>query len=318
MNDPLSRRRLGALALSLLGAAACGDDSVSARDKKVRRTTVPSSTTTTVSPPVGQPTRIVSLSPTHTETLFAIGAGSQVVAVDRTSTYPLQAPVSDLDVTNLNIELLTSFQPDLVILEAAEQSVLDQLNVLDIAVLDLPIPRSLNGSFEQIERVGAVTGNIASAAQLVANFETRVQALLASFPDQTGHLRYYLERDPNFSTAASKTFIGAVFGLLDMRSIADAVDTGRTAGYPQLTSDYIVKANPDVILLADTQCCQESLDTLAARPGWSDLRAVAEGHVILLADDVASRRGPRTVDMLVSVADKVRDIEPHPDDTLSS
>ena len=100
----------------------------------------------------------------------------------------------------------------------------------------------------------------------------------------------------------SATFVGQLLNLLGMRSIADAA-TGAAAagGYPQLSAEYIIKANPDYIILADTICCHQSAATVARRPGWSSLSAVRQGHVVALNDDIASRWGPRTTDLLRTV-----------------
>lgn len=315
----ISRRRLGVLALALVAVtAACGDDGLSDRAAKVAATTTSSSTTTTVNLPVGQPSRIVSLSPTATETLFAIGAGPQVVAVDSFSTYPLEAPITDLSAYEPNVEAIASYDPDLVITEGSNQDLLDQLNVLGIATMAAPAPKSLDGAFEQMERLGAVTGNIAEAAQLVMDLQAQVDSIKALVPRGEGKLRYYYELDPTYYSASSKTFIGAVLGLLGMDNIADSADNSKAAGYPQLTPEFIIDADPDVILLADTKCCQTTPESVIARAGWGDIRAVAEGHIIALDDDVASRWGPRIVDLMRQVAEAVAGITPRFDDSLGS
>ncbi len=90
--------------------------------------------------------------------------------------------------------------------------------------------------------------------------------------------------------------------LLGMTSIADArPGRGQLGGYPQLSAEYILKANPDYIILADTLCCQQDAATVAKRPGWSGLAAVRSGHIIALNDDIASRWGPRVTDLLGTV-----------------
>jgi iron complex transport system substrate-binding protein len=250
--------------------------------------------------------------------LFAIGAGPQVVAVDSYSNYPVEAPTTDLSAFEPNLEAITKYEPDLVITDGTNQQLIDQLNGLEIATQPAPAPKSLNGAFEQIEKLGAVTGNIAQAAQLVMNLEARVASILNGFPNPPGQVTYYYELDPTYFSAASKTFIGSVLAELDMKNIADEVDTGKTGGYPQLTPEFIVQADPDVILLADTKCCQQTPETVASRPGWADIEAVSEGHIIALDDDVASRWGPRIVDLLDQVADAVRGIEPRLDNSFTS
>jgi iron complex transport system substrate-binding protein len=102
----------------------------------------------------------------------------------------------------------------------------------------------------------------------------------------------------------SKTFIGSLFAMVGLDSIADPADAnGSAGGYPQLSAESIVKANPDLILLADTKCCQQSAQTVKARPGWAAITAVTGNGVIPLDDDIASRWGPRVVELLRQVAE---------------
>jgi iron complex transport system substrate-binding protein len=121
-------------------------------------------------------------------------------------------------------------------------------------------------------------------------------------------LTYYHELDKNLYTATSSTFIGQLYKQLGMDNIADAADKEGT-GYPQLSAEYVVKADPDLIFLADTKCCGQSARTVAARDGWEQLTAVRSGGVVELDDDVASRWGPRVVDFLKTVAAKVESQE---------
>ena len=118
-------------------------------------------------------------------------------------------------------------------------------------------------------------------------------------------MTYYYELDDTYYSVTSDTFIGAVLGELGMKNIADAAK-GASSGYPQLSAEYIVQANPDLILLADTKCCGQDAEKVAKRPGWQDLTAVQDGGVVELDDDVASRWGPRIADLLQQVGDAVQ------------
>ncbi len=121
------------------------------------------------------------------------------------------------------------------------------------------------------------------------------------------HETYYYELDQTYYSATSSTFIGQLLGLLGLHSIADAAKgAAANGGYPQLSGEFILKADPDYILLADTICCGQSAATVAGRPGWSGLAAVTHGRVLGLDDDIASRWGPRVVDLLAAVAAEVR------------
>jgi iron complex transport system substrate-binding protein len=114
-------------------------------------------------------------------------------------------------------------------------------------------------------------------------------------------LSFYYELDDTYYSVTSETFIGQLFAMLGLENIADAAK-GASSGYPQLSAEYIVESDPDLIFLADTECCGQSAETVARRPGWGDLSALAHGGVVELDDDVASRWGPRVVDLLREIA----------------
>jgi iron complex transport system substrate-binding protein len=130
---------------------------------------------------------------------------------------------------------------------------------------------------------------------------THLAAIVASVPTTRRHLRVYHELDPTYYSATSSTFIGSIYKLFGFRDIADAA--GSTGdGYPQLSGEYIIAENPQIIVLADTRCCQQSYATVAARPGWSTIAAVQHHRVVAANDDVASRWGPRIVQFARTVA----------------
>jgi iron complex transport system substrate-binding protein len=110
---------------------------------------------------------------------------------------------------------------------------------------------------------------------------------------------YYIEIDPTFYTATSKTFIGAEFSLFGMRDVADPA--GRLSAYPQISAEFILKTNPDYVFLADTVCCQQTAASFAHRPGFSVLAAVRLHHVIGVNDSVASEWGPHTIEAFVAL-----------------
>ena len=274
----------------------------------VAKTTTSSST---VPLPIGKPSRIVSLSPSATETLFAIGAGPQVVAVDSNSNYPPEAPITDLSAYEPNAEAIAKYQPDLVITDGTNPDLNAQLNKLGIAVFSSKAPKSLAGVYQQVEAIGAATGNVAMAGELSTKMQDEISALIKSYvKPPSGRVRYYYELDNTYYAVASKTFIGAVLGQLGLYNIADKVDNSKSGGYPQLTPEFIIAENPDVIFLADSKCCQQSAETVKARPGWGEIRAVKEGHVVALDDDIASRWGPRVVELITAIVAGIQGITP--------
>jgi len=313
----MTRRRILAAAFALVPlAAGCssGDtksDALNVTDEiAVARTTTTSST---VPLPLGKPSRIVSLSPSGTEILFAIGAGPQVIAVDSYSTYPPEAPRTDLSAFEPNVEAIAKYQPDLVITDGTNADLNSQLNQLGIPVFSGKAPKNLDQLYQQIESMGAATGNIATAGALSLKMQDQVSAIIESYTKpNNGRVRYFYELDQTLFSVSSKTFIGSLMARLGMYNIADKVDNSKTAGYPQLTPEFIISENPDVIFLADTKCCGQDANTVAARPGWSEIRAVKEGKVVSLDDDLAQRWGPRVVDLLQTIVSAIQGITPDP------
>jgi iron complex transport system substrate-binding protein len=283
--------------VALLAAAllsACGDDDGTA--------TTGSAPSTTTAASADIPEKIVSLSPTATEMLFAIGAGELVVAVDDQSNYPADAPVTDLSGFTPNIEAIAGYEPDLVVLANDLEDVVAGLEALDIETLLLPAAATLDDMYAQIEQLGAVTGHIAEAAEVVKDTQTRIEAAVARVPESGTPLRYYHELDNTLFTVTSATFLGEIYALAGLENIADPADSAG-GGYPQLSTEFLIDADPDLVFLADTKCCGESAETFGARPGFDVLRAVENGAVVELDDDIASRWGPRTADLLETIVD---------------
>ena len=254
-----------------------------------------------------QPQRIVSMSPTATEMLFAIGAGGQVTATDSNSNYPKEAPTTDLSAYEPNLEAIAGYKPDLVVYSDDPGDLAAGLGKLGIPALAQPAAKGLDDTYAQLDQLGRATGHLAEAGRLTESMRAEIQKITAgSRPERP--LTYYHELDKNLYTATSSTFIGQLYKQLGMENIADAADKEGT-GYPQLSAEYVVKADPDLIFLADTKCCGLSASTVAARDGWEQQTAVRSGGVVELDDDVASRWGPRVVDFLKTVAAKVESLE---------
>ena len=238
--------------------------------------------------------KIVSLSPTATEMLFAIGAGDQVVAVDEQSNYPADAPVTALSGIDVNAEAIAGYKADLVV--AQDDTAKGALDALGIKLLVLPAANRLSDTYSQLRKLGKATGHVDEAAAVVKKMKADLAGLRAEVPDSSSKPRTFYELDDTLYSATSKTFIGQLLRQAGFRNIADAADE-EGSGYPQLSSEYVVDANPAVIFLADTKCCGQSAATVAQRPGFDTIAAVTKGHVVSLDDDVASRWGPRVVEL---------------------
>jgi iron complex transport system substrate-binding protein len=229
--------------------------------------------------------------------LFAIGAGDQVVAVDDQSNYPPQAPMTKLSGYQPNVEAIANHNPDLVVASNSPGNLLKSLGRLSLPALLEPAAKTLDDTYGQIEELGVATGHVSAARRLVARMKSKIDGLVASAPKFKRPLSYYHELDQTYFTVTSNTFIGQIYKLLGLRNIADRAE-GASPGYPQLSAEYIIKADPDIIFLADTKCCGQSAATVAKRPGWDQTTAVKSGAVFGLDDDIVSRWGPRVVNFL--------------------
>jgi len=246
--------------------------------------------------------RIISLSPTITEDLFAIGAGKQVVAVDSQSNYPASAPQTSLSGYTPNVEAIAGYHPDLVFISYNPNHFADQLRHLGIRVVMEPGATNLKQAYSEITSVGLLTGHQDRANLLVRSMKYRLSEIVAGVPGVRRHLRLYHELDPTYYSATSRTFIGSVYRLFGFANIANAAGASAGTDYPQLSGEYIVKRNPQIIVLADSKCCGQTAGTVAARSGWKGIAAVQHGRVIGIDDDIASRWGPRIVQFAAAVA----------------
>ena len=283
---------LAGAVLAALGVLAAGASGASGQSS-FPVTVVASNGKVTVSK---KPGRIVSLSPTATETLFAIGAGSQVVAVDDQSDYPKSAPKTSLSGFTPNVEAIAAYRPDLVVIAYDPKGLSDALGRLGITVLHQDGAKSFKGAYQQIRQLGMVTGREAAATRLVTGMKAKIGAIVRKARGDRGDLSVYHELTPDLYSASSKTFVGQVYSALGLRNIADQAADQFGTGYPQLSAEYVVSTSPDLIVLADTVCCGEKPSTVAARPGWDRINAVRTGSIVRIHDSIASRWGPRLVD----------------------
>jgi iron complex transport system substrate-binding protein len=246
-----------------------------------------------------RPQRIVSLSATATEDLFAIGAGTQVIAVDDQSNYPTAAPMTKLSAFHPNAEAIAAYDPDLVVV--AGSSIVPALQRLGLTVILDPAAKTLGDAYGQLTQLGAATGHPARAARTVKSMQVELTSLIRSVPKRSRHLKVFHELSPDLYSATSATFIGQVYKLFGFRNIADAADPTHS-GYPKLSAEYVIASNPSLVVLSDTKCCGQSAATVAERPGWTNVDAVAHGGIVPVSDDIASRWGPRVVDFVRVVA----------------
>lgn len=298
---------VGIAGLFLLTAlTACGGSDTTT-ETSVVETTETTSAISTYPVTVGdltlttQPMRIISLSPTATEMLYAIGAGAQVVAVDDYSNFPADAVALGTALSGYepNVEAIAGYTPDLVIVAYDAGGIVDQLKSLSIPVFMAAAATSFEDVYLQIEQLGALTGNLENAVLLSEQMQTDIAAAVAEVQLPTTPITYFHELDNTLYSATSNTFIGQVYGLFGLKNIADGVIDGND--YPQLSAEVIVKANPDIIFISHS----ETPEVVAARDGWGRLKAVTNNQVIALPADIPSRWGPRIVEFVRVIRDAI-------------
>ena len=312
-------RMWSAIAVLAVIAGACADEGPTASAPPV--TTLVAAVSATAGPafPVtvsaGQgdvtikamPRRVVSLSASLTEMLYAVDAGAQVAAVDANSNYPVNAPVTDLSGLRPNIEAIARYEPDLVVLANDRNGIIAALGSLGIPTLLLPSAVKVDDVYREITVLGAATGHGDKAAEVVTGIRTDLDAIAKSVPSRGRQVRYFYELTSALHSATSDTFIGELLKSIGLVSIADAA--GSAAGaYPQLSNEFVLNADPDMILVAHTDASADDPGVIKARPGWSKLQAVRNDRVLTLNRDIASRWGPRIVIMLRTIADATKSL----------
>ncbi|MEM9652273.1 MAG: ABC transporter substrate-binding protein [Actinomycetota bacterium] len=246
-----------------------------------------------------RPERIVSLSPTATEMLFAIGAGDQVAAVDLFSNYPAEAPAPTLDGYTPDLEAILGSDPDLVVATGLPEDITTALTENGVPVIFNPAAVSFDDIYEQVAILGEATGHIDGAATVNADIRGGIDAVLESLPEQEGPIRVFHELDDSFYSVTSNTFIGQVYKTMGFENIADPHDADG-GGYPLIDGETIISGMPDVIVFTDQM--SYTADDIAARPGWDTTPAVANGNIVEVNADIASRWGPRIVEFMETVA----------------
>lgn len=249
-----------------------------------------------------RPQRIAALSGTHVEMLFAIGAGPQVIAGDLFSTYPPDEVenLQLIDSFNLSVEAVIDLQPDLVVLSFDPGNVVAALEAVNIPTMLFETAHSLEDVYRQIDALGKASGRVTEADQLIAEMQEAVESIVEAASGRTSGVSFYHESDPfSYYTPNSSSFVGGLYQLLGMTNIADEAPDEFDSGFPQLSAEFIVASDPDVIFLAGVG---ETAETIVERAGWDTMSAVQSGNVVVLDYDTASRWGPRVVDLLEAIA----------------
>lgn len=250
--------------------------------------------------------KIVSLAPSNTEILFAIGASQQVIGRDAFSDYPTEA--SELpDVGGgwgeLNNELIVSLQPDLVL--AAQINTIEQVQTLEdfgLTVYYLPNPTDMDGLYANLREVAQLTGQEANAEELIAKLEARVAAVEEKIaPLSYRPLTFYEldSTDPNAPwTSGPGTFIDLLIDMAGGTNLGSSLE----GAWVQVSVEDLIEKNPEIILLGDYIWGGVTPEDVVSRPGWDVIVAVEKEQVYPFDDNLVSRPGPRLVDGLEELA----------------
>ena len=251
--------------------------------------------------------RVVSLAPSNTEILYAVGAGKQVVGRDDFSDYPTQAqdlPTIGGSFGDYNLEAIVDLDPDLVL--ASELNTPEQVKAVEdlgLKVYLLSNPEQLEGMYQNLITVVQLTGHDQKAAELVDTLKARLAAVderLAGVSERPLVFYEIDSTDPNAPyTAGAGTFINRLIERAKGENLGLVMDVP----YGQVSLEELVVQDPDIILLGDSVWGGVTVEDVQQRSGWQDLSAVKEGRVYPFDDNLVSRPGPRLVDGLEALAD---------------
>ena len=249
--------------------------------------------------------RVVSLAPSNTEILFAVGAGTQVVGRDLFSDYPPEAAsVQDIggSMGDYNLEAIVAIKPDLVLAGGINPpDLVASLEKLGITVYFLPNPTTLEEMYTNLETVGALTGHSSDAAALVESLKARVVAVDEKVMPLSYGPSVYYEIDAT-DPANPYTYGPGSFGnLLIERAGGFNIGAQLKDPWSSISLEQLIADNPSIVLLGDS-AWGETPEKFAARPGLENLDAVKNGQVFPFDDNLVSRPGPRLVDGLEALA----------------
>ncbi|GLX70776.1 ABC transporter substrate-binding protein [Paenibacillus glycanilyticus] len=249
------------------------------------------------------PTKVVSLAPSETEVLYAVGAADEVAGVDSYSNYPAEAAdkpkVGDM---TTNIEAVAALNPDLVLASSSMNAdAVEQLRKLNITVLATD-PKTYDETIAKIETIGKIMNKTSEAAQVATHMRDVKQQVTDAVKDAPKKL-VYLEFSPGW-TVGSGTFLD------ELLTIAGGTNVGAgQAGWYEVSAEEVVKENPEIILYPDLGEDPNPIVTgITSRPGWNAIDAVKNKQMFEVGNDETSRVGPRLADALLQVAKAL-----HPD-----
>ncbi|EXX85072.1 ABC transporter substrate-binding protein [Paenibacillus darwinianus] len=287
------------------GQAANSGEEQQADDAEIAQTTYPLTLTDATGKEVTiekSPAKIVSITPSETEILFAIGAGSVVAGVDDNSNYPAEtAELPKVGGFKMNVESVAGLNPDLVIANASMNGqVVEELRALNIVVFASQ-PKTIDETIAHVEEVGVITNKQAEAKAVADKMRADKQAVVDVVKGAEPK-SVYLEFSPGW-TVGSGEFLDEIVTLAGGKNVAAS-----QPGWFEIDPEAILKANPQVILYPEIDGDTSIPDAINSRPGWDQIDAVKNKQVFTVPNDPLVRVGPRLTDGLRDVAKAI-----HPD-----
>jgi len=257
----------------------------------------------------GPAKRIISLAPSNTEILFAVGAGDQVVGRDMFSDYPEAAKaVKDIGGSNgkYNTEEIVALKPDLVLAgEINSPELIQSMEQLGLPVFPLNNPATLEDMYSNLTVVAELTGHSKQAGQLVDSLKKRVAAVDDKVKPLDSRLSVYYELDATDPTKPYTAGPGTFVSLLIERAGGYNIGDSMSSQWAQISLEQVVAANPYAIILGDS-AYGVTPESVKQRPGWGGIAAVQNNRIYTFDDNLVSRPGPRLVDGLEQLAKLLR------------
>ncbi len=253
----------------------------------------------------GPAQRIVSLAPSNTELLYEVGAGAQVVGRDDFSDFPAEARALTSvggSMGSYDLAGIAALKPDLVL--AAQINTPEQVKSLEdlgLTVFYLNNPNHLVDLYQNLQTVGILTGKTVQAATLNQSLQRRIQALLDKLPTITNHYKVYYELDATDPTKLYTAGPGSYINIILETAGDHNIGATLSSPYASITSEEVIKQNPDFILLGDA-AYGVTIDSVMQRPGWSAINAVRNKQVFVFDDNIVNRPTARIVDAIEMLA----------------
>lgn len=243
--------------------------------------------------------KIITFGPSATEVVYSLGLGNRVVGVDDNSDYPENAKSKEkIGSFDLQYEKIYSLSPDIII--AAD--IISPVAISKIEEKGIPVfvlsPKSIRDVLQNIRVVGLMTGTVENASNLTASLQMRIDTVTAKLSNANiTYQSVYMEYYPYWTYGP-----GSIGNTLILSAGGINIASNTTVLYPELNNEFIIAANPDVIVYTVGPWTTTTVDDIKNRPGWSAINAVKNDRIYTIDDNIVVRPGPRIVDALEQLA----------------